>query len=198
MVSSKKNSASNMKLTRELVIAGLLTVFIQFGISWALPQVSGAPTSGGSTNTVDETAMVEHNSDESGAPDGMPAAIGQSDGSMYTYKEEVVGEDGTHSYVYSGEEEDFEGGGLGDAELIITEDEAGSGDGSESAGGSGYSGTSDGNAGTEDQSGNNMDDGSGMANSGGDTKAGSVGETQQEYYGEDDGEEMPETTVSIG
>lgn len=60
------------------------------------------------------------NSNRNVAPDGMPAAIGQSDGTVYTYQEEIVNEDGENSYVYStGEDVNFDDGGLGDAELII-------------------------------------------------------------------------------
>lgn len=67
-------------------------------------------SAGGSANADDRNV----------APDGVPAAIGQSDGGMYTYQEEIVGEDGNKSYVYSSEENvTFNDGGLGDAELIV-------------------------------------------------------------------------------
>lgn len=54
------------------------------------------------------------------APDGVPAAIGQADGSVYSYQEEITDDNGDSAYVYSsGEDVTFDDGGLGDAELII-------------------------------------------------------------------------------
>lgn len=56
------------------------------------------------------------------APDNMPAAIGQADGSVYVFQEEVESEDGTTSYIYThNDSQQFDDGGLGDSELIISE-----------------------------------------------------------------------------
>lgn len=67
---------------------------------------------------------VSANESRNEAPDDMPAAIGQADGSVYVFQEEVTDEEGSTSYIYANNSDgvEFEDGGLGESELIISEE----------------------------------------------------------------------------
>lgn len=96
--------------------------------------ISQSMAQNGSDGTGDTGSQISANNDASNnadanennqqdknvVPDGVPAAIGQTDGSVYTYQEEIQDEDGKTSYVYSdGNDVVFDDGGLGEAEIIV-------------------------------------------------------------------------------